>query len=184
MRPWRLCRADILFILWISSIMLSTIHYAARCVSPSSEVNMKNNRRDVILEIINGTAVSTQEQLIGLLSERGIIVTQATLSRDIQQLSLVKLRDENGVYRYTLPPAAAVEKGLFSEAVVDVDYALNTIVLKCRAGMAQGTCAAIDSVRHEGVVGTIAGDDTIFILVRSEADAKKLAKKFRNDILG
>ncbi len=145
---------------------------------------MKINRRDVILEIINDIAVSTQEQLIGLLSERGITVTQATLSRDIQQLSLVKLRDENGVYRYTLPPAAAVEKGIFSEAVVDVDYALNTIVLKCRAGMAQGTCAAIDSVRHEGVVGTIAGDDTIFILVRSEADAKKLAKKFRNDILG
>ena len=145
---------------------------------------MKNNRRDVILDIINDTAVSTQEQLIGLLADRGIAVTQATLSRDIQQLSLVKLRDENGIYRYTLPPAAAVEKGIFSQAVVDVDYALNTIVLKCHAGMAQGTCAAIDSVRHEGVVGTIAGDDTIFILVRSEADAKKLAKKFRNDILG
>mgnify|MGYP003293233045 FL=1 len=143
---------------------------------------MKNNRHDAILEIINDIPVSTQEQLIEILGERGISVTQATLSRDIQQLSLVKLRDEKGMYRYVLPPAAAVEKGVFAEAVIDVDYALNTIVLKCRAGMAQGTCAAIDSVRHEGVVGTIAGDDTIFILVRSEADAKKLAKKFRNDL--
>ena len=61
---------------------------------------------------------------------------------------------------------------------------MNMIVLKCRAGMAQGTCAAIDAVKHEGIVGTIAGDDTIFILVRSESDAKRLAKKFRSDILG
>ena len=143
---------------------------------------MKNNRHDAILEIITEIPVATQEQLIELLGARGITATQATLSRDIQQLSLVKQRDENGVYRYTLLPAAAVEKGIFSEAVIDVDYALNTIVLKCRAGMAQGTCAAIDSVKHEGIVGTIAGDDTIFILARSEADAKRLAKKFRSDI--
>ncbi len=144
---------------------------------------MKNNRRDVILEIINENPVATQEQLIELLGKRGISATQATLSRDIQQLSLVKQRDENGGYRYALPPAAAAEKGIFSDCVIDVDYAMNTIVLKCRAGMAQGTCAAIDAVKHEGIVGTIAGDDTIFILVRSEADAKRLAKKFRNDIL-
>ena len=76
----------------------------------------------------------------------------------------------------------AAEKSLFEEAVISVDYAMNTIVLKCRAGMAQGTCAAIDSVEHEGVVGTIAGDDTIFILVRSEADAKKLSKKFKSEL--
>ena len=74
------------------------------------------------------------------------------------------------------------EKSIFEEAVLSVDYAMNTIVLKCRAGMAQGTCAAIDSVEHQGIVGTIAGDDTIFILVRSEADAKKLSKKFRSEL--
>ena len=83
----------------------------------------------------------------------------------------------------SLPPAAAAEKSIFADAVIDVDHALNTIVLKCRAGMAQGTCAAIDSVRHEGIVGTIAGDDTIFILARSEADAKRLAKKFKSDLM-
>lgn len=144
---------------------------------------MKNHRHDVILEIISETPVATQEQLTALLAERGISATQATLSRDIQQLSLVKQRDENGVYRYMLPASAAAEKSIFSEAVVGVDHASNMIVVKCRAGMAQGTCAAIDSVKHEGIVGTIAGDDTIFILARSEADAKKLVKKFRNDIL-
>lgn len=143
---------------------------------------MKNRRHDAILEIIAEKPVATQEVLISLLKERGIKTTQATLSRDIQQLSLVKQRDENGVYRYMLPATAVAEKSLFEEAVVSVDYAMNTIVLKCRAGMAQGTCAAIDSVKHEGVVGTIAGDDTIFILVRSEADAKKLSKKFRSEI--
>lgn len=143
---------------------------------------MKNQRHEAILEIIAEKSVATQEMLIQFLSERGISATQATLSRDIQQLSLVKHRDENGVYRYTIPQAAVEEKNIFSEAVINVDYAMNTIVLKCRAGMAQGTCAAIDSVHHDGIVGTIAGDDTIFILARSEADAKKLAKKFRSEI--
>ena len=143
---------------------------------------MKDRRHDVILEIISEKSVSTQEMLIELLAERGIKTTEATLSRDIQQLSLVKQRDENGVYRYTLPAAAVAEKSIFAESVISVDYAMNTIVLTCRAGMAQGTCAAIDSVNHEGIVGTIAGDDTIFILVRSEADAKKLSKKFKSEV--
>jgi transcriptional regulator of arginine metabolism len=143
---------------------------------------MKNRRHKAILEIITEQPVATQELLIELLAERGIKTTQATLSRDIQQLSLVKQRHEKGVYRYSLPAAAAAEKSLFEEAVISVDYAMNTIVLKCRAGMAQGTCAAIDSVEHQGIVGTIAGDDTIFILVRSEADAKKLSKKFRSEL--
>lgn len=143
---------------------------------------MKNRRQEAILEIISGQPVSTQEELIMLLEQRDIKTTQATLSRDIQQLSLVKQRDELGTVRYMLPVSAVKEKTLFQEAVLSVDYAMNTIVLKCRAGMAQGTCAAIDSVKHEGVVGTIAGDDTIFILVRSEADAKKLSKKFKSDL--
>ncbi len=143
---------------------------------------MKNLRHEAILEIISERPVATQELLIELLGKKGIKTTQATLSRDIQQLSLVKQRDENGEYRYTLPVSAAEEKTFFEEAVLSVDYAMNTIVLKCRAGMAQGTCAAIDSVNHQGVVGTIAGDDTIFILVRSEADAKKLSKKFRSEL--
>ena len=143
---------------------------------------MKNRRHELILELITEQPVGTQELLIQLLGERGIKTTQATLSRDIQQLNLVKQRDENGDFRYTLPAAAAEEKSLFEEAVLSVDYAMNTIVLKCRAGMAQGTCAAIDSVNHQGVVGTIAGDDTIFILVRTEEEAKKLSKKFRSEL--
>ena len=143
---------------------------------------MKNRRHEAILEIIAEQPVATQELLIELLGKRGIKATQATLSRDIQQLSLVKKRDGKGIYRYTLPASAMAEKSIFEEAVLSVDYAMNTIVLKCRAGMAQGTCAAIDSVEHQGIVGTIAGDDTIFILVRSEADAKKLSKKFRSEL--
>ena len=144
---------------------------------------MKNNRHQAILEIITETPVSTQKQLIKLLREHNIRATQATLSRDIQDLCLVKARDRNGIYRYVLPKAKAAEKSIFADAVLSVDYAMNTIVLKCRAGMAQGTCAAIDSVHHSGVVGTIAGDDTIFILVRTEEDAKKLAKQFKRDLL-
>ncbi|MDD6278299.1 MAG: ArgR family transcriptional regulator [Oscillospiraceae bacterium] len=143
---------------------------------------MKNRRHDAILEIIAEVPVVTQEQLIELLAKRGIKTTQATLSRDIQQLSLIKARDEKNVSRYMPAANQAAEKSIFSEAVLAVDYAMNTIVLKCRAGMAQGTCAAIDSVNHPGIVGTIAGDDTIFILVRSEADAKRLSRKFRSEL--
>lgn len=143
---------------------------------------MKNQRHEAILEIIAENAVATQEKLIELLAEKGISTTQATLSRDIQQLSLVKQRDEKGIYRYAMPAVAVAEKSIFEEAVISVDYAMNMIVLKCRAGMAQGTCVAIDSVNHDGIVGTIAGDDTIFIVTRSETDAKKLTKKFKNDI--
>ncbi|MBR3759617.1 MAG: arginine repressor [Ruminococcus sp.] len=143
---------------------------------------MKNRRQESILELISTRSVSTQEELMVLLEQKNIKTTQATLSRDIQQLSLVKQRDESGTLRYMLPVSAVKEKTFFQEAVLSVDYAMNTIVLKCRAGMAQGTCAAIDSVNHEGVVGTIAGDDTIFILVRTEADVRRLLKKFRSEL--
>ncbi len=145
---------------------------------------MKHRRREAILEIINETPVTTQNQLIRLLAERGIVTTQATLSRDVQRLSLVKSFDANGINRYVQSKNTENERSLFEQAVLSVDYAMNTIVLKCRSGMAQGTCAAIDAVEHEGVVGTIAGDDTIFILVRSEADAKRLSKIFSMKLLG
>ena len=143
---------------------------------------MKNHRHEAIIEIINSQSVTTQEQLIQLLLQRGIKATQATLSRDIQQLSLVKQRDGNGSYRYSLPIETVVAKSLFEETVMSVDYAMNTVVLKCRTGMAQGMCVAIDSVKNQEIVGTIAGDDTIFILVRTEADAKKLSKKFKSEL--
>lgn len=143
---------------------------------------MKNSRHEAILEIIAEYPVTTQEQMMELLAQRGFRATQATLSRDVQHLNLLKQRDENGVYRYTLPAAAVMEKSFFEEAVISVDRAMNIVVLKCRPGMAQGTCVAIDSVNHEGVVGTIAGDDTIFIVVRSEADAKKILKKFKSEL--
>lgn len=143
---------------------------------------MKNQRHEAILEIISENAVPTQKALIEMLAARDIITTQATLSRDIQQLMLVKQRDENGVCKYAMPAVAAAEKSIFEEAVIAVDYAANILVLKCHSGMAQGTCVAIDSVKHDEIVGTIAGDDTIFVLTRSESDAKKLAKKFKNEI--
>mgnify|MGYP003297981266 CR=1 FL=1 len=142
---------------------------------------MKNRRQEIILELIAEQPIGTQELLIELLAERGIKTTQATLSRDIQQLMLIKQRDENGDFRYVLPAVAVEEKSLF--AVLSVDYAMNVVVLKCRAGMAQGTCVAIDAANHQGIVGTLAGDDTIFVLVRTEADAKKLSKKFRSELI-
>lgn len=143
---------------------------------------MKNSRHKIILELIESEAVTTQSRLMELLAERGIVTTQATLSRDIQQLSLIKQRDSSGVSRYALPAATITEKNIIDESVLSVDYAMNMIVIKCRAGMAQGTCAAIDSTHHDEIVGTIAGDDTIFILVRTESDARKLAKKFQQKI--
>lgn len=141
---------------------------------------MKQGRHDRILELIRGREVSTQEELLSLLRESGYNVTQATVSRDIKQLRLVKTLSANGKYVY-----AAAEKEdagdmarkfgtMLAESAIRVDYVYNQIVVKCYTGMANAVCATMDSMRFDGVVGTLAGDDTILIIMRSEDQAKAL----------
>ncbi|HIR03631.1 MAG: arginine repressor [Acutalibacteraceae bacterium] len=141
---------------------------------------MKTRRHAKILELIQENAIDTQEELLRLLRLEGFNVTQATVSRDIKELRLLKTLEKNGKYKYTMGNKndADVSRNfytLFSATVLQVDFAGNMIVLKTASGMAQGVCAALDHMDWEGVVGTIAGDDTIFIVARSNSKAVSLA---------
>lgn len=149
---------------------------------------MKEKRHSKILEIITRNSVETQEELQHMLSECGCNVTQATVSRDIRELKLVKILDDDNNYRYVPADKTSSEdkmrfEGMFRSAVTVVDYALNTVVIKCHTGMAQAVCASLDKMEYSDVVGTIAGDDTIFVLLRSETSAKKFAETIQRAVI-
>ncbi|MGN0523273.1 MAG: arginine repressor [Eubacterium sp.] len=145
---------------------------------------MKKRRQAKILEIITANDVETQEELQAKLLDYGYEVTQATISRDIKELRLVKDLSPSGRYIYSTGKKH-VENithragGIFNEAIINVDYALNTVVIKCFSGMANAACAAIDSMTIEEILGTIAGDDTIFVLCKSEDAAMTFTNKLR-----
>lgn len=137
---------------------------------------MKSRRQSKILELINTSEINTQDGLLTRLNESGFNVTQATVSRDIKELKLQKVVTSDGKYKYISASKSpqsltGIFNSLFSGSVTSVDCAGNMIVLKTVSGMAQGVCAAMDAVEIEGVVGTIAGDDTIFVVARSESSA-------------
>ena len=128
---------------------------------------MKKRRQAKILEIISSDDVETQEELQEKLLSHGYEVTQATISRDIKELRLVKDLSSKGRYVY-------------STGKKNVEnIALNTVVIKCFSGMANAACAAIDSMTIDSVLGTIAGDDTIFVLCRTEDAAMTFTNKMR-----
>ena len=138
---------------------------------------MKKKRQALILRLIAQNAVGTQEELLQMLSAEGLQVTQATVSRDIKELRIVKLMGENGQYRYAVndrPQEEYLEnkfRSIFVHSLKGVDSASNTLVLRCYNGMAQAACAAFDSMHWDGLVGSIAGDDTIFVLFRTPQQA-------------
>ena len=137
---------------------------------------MKNDRQTILLEIIEQEAVE-QEQLLRLLAERGVKCTQATVSRDIKQLHLVKEPTGQGRYRY----AVSVQKSklnfaeklrtIFRECVLSVEAAQNLVVLKTIEGMAQGAAFALDNMGDTDIVGTLAGDDTILLVFHDNVRA-------------
>lgn len=137
---------------------------------------MKYKRQQEILELISKFSVETQEDLAKYLQDAGYIVTQATISRDIKELRLVKVL-ENNKYKYIQSKENQTEKiplklaALFRDCVTKIDYAKNIVVIKTLNGMASGTAGAIDSMDLKEVVGTIAGDDTIFVVLRSDEAA-------------
>lgn len=142
---------------------------------------MKYQRHSKILELVQTEAIETQEQLMDKLRESGYEVTQATVSRDIKELRLYKRTDRNGITRYDVASGDAhTEDGgmeryrtVLKHNARTVDYAGNIVVLKCFSGMAQAVCAAIDAMHFESIVGSIAGDDTVFLAVRTEEAVKK-----------
>ena len=141
---------------------------------------MKNHRQNKILELISTQNIETQEQLLKALQDCGFQSTQATVSRDIKELRLVKSPVRGGGYRYTTAkggqhePISAKFHSIFGGSVVRVQYAQNIVVVHCLPGMAQAACAAMDSLHWDQVIGTLAGDDTFICIVTSERDAEDL----------
>ena len=143
---------------------------------------MKKRRHAKILELINSHDIETQEELQTLLLNNGYEVTQATISRDIKELRLVKDLSEKGRYVYSTGKKNNNENarrtgGIFGESIINVEYAQNIVCIKCFAGMAVAVCTAIDSMEWTGVVGTISGDDTIFVLCKTEKIKKIFTMK-------
>lgn len=136
----------------------------------------KKQRQAAILSIIVSEEIETQQDLQLRLQDMGIHSTQATLSRDIRELRIQKGLSENGINCYFSPSLAGTPRynSLFAQAVESLDYAMNTVVIKTRSGLANAACAVLDEQDFEFVVGTIAGDDTIFVLTRSESHAVQL----------
>ena len=138
---------------------------------------MKSKRQAKIMEIISTTNVETQEQLLKELQEAGFTSTQATISRDIKELRIVKELTSLGTYRYSVsekdaPPALTDRLNtIFRECVTSIDYAENIIVIHTLAGMANAAGAALDAMKINVVLGTLAGDDTVMIVMRDANSA-------------
>lgn len=145
---------------------------------------MKSGRHARILDIIAEKPIETQDELLTILKSEGYKATQATISRDIKDLRLVKTLGSDGKYRYVTAESNTknLQSGfssLFGTAVVSIDRAENIVVIKTLSGMAQAICASLDSINYSSVVGTIAGDDTIFIACRSKELAAGLADELK-----
>ncbi len=145
---------------------------------------MKKNRLDQIINIITTYEVETQDELIAHLKEAGYAVTQATVSRDIRELKLAKVMTGRGSYRYVLPKEDKDTRRLhishaLSETITRVEVAQNIIVLHTYAGMAQAVALEVDHLAHPGILGCVAGDDTILIVARDNAGAVELANQMQ-----
>ena len=143
---------------------------------------MKRFRYTKIKEIVQSRPIETQEELAKALQQEGIEVTQATVSRDIKELMLIKVPTSDGHYRYALSPEQNILMSknrmarLFQDSIVRVDSCLNQIVVHTLPGSADMVASAIDHAKWENIIGTIAGDDTILIITDGEASVPKLTK--------
>jgi len=140
----------------------------------------KKVRQAKFFEIISGHRVESQERLTELLRDEGIEVAQATVSRDLRELGLVKVR---GRYQAAVAPpqtsSPAALKSALTQFVIRMDSAGNIVVIRTSSGNAHSVCVALDAVGWPEVVGTIAGDDTIFVLARDPEECGKLLKRIR-----
>ena len=147
---------------------------------------MKSKRQQVILQLIEEHPIDRQEELLQRLKAAGFEVTQATVSRDIRELGLIKTATSGGGgYRYVTPASqsaftphsASRFETIFRESVLRVDNAGHVVLVKCYSGMANAACGMFDAMPWQNVVGTLSGDDTFLILMRTEEDAKAITQK-------
>jgi len=145
---------------------------------------MKTVRQNTILEIIDKNEVETQEDLVRLLNQNGFNVTQATISRDIKELKLIKVLTDKGVYKYAQGETKRIESidvyiRMFRDTVKSIETAGNLVILKTITGSADVASETIDSLGLVEIAGTIAGENTVFIAVREERMVKDVVKRFR-----
>lgn len=151
---------------------------------------MKSRRQEKILELIQDHDVETQEQLLEELTQEGFKTTQATISRDIKQLHIVKEMNTNGNYHYhviTHPTEHVFSEKLqviFHQCITNVDVAQNIIVIKTMPGLASAACSALDGMRLPEIVGTLGGDDTALVIMRDNATANDFCLELSKQISG
>ena len=142
---------------------------------------MKKKRHELILRLITENAVTTQDELLELLKKNGYNVTQATVSRDIKELKLIKTPVKNGRSKYSVGSSGSDDDSakfysIFSQSVISVAAAG---AIKCFSGTANAAAAAVDAMKLEKVVATLAGDDTIFVLCHSDSEAREFTLQIK-----
>ena len=145
---------------------------------------MKKERQEKIKEIILNNKIDTQEELIKKLKESGYIATQATMSRDIKELKLTKISDGSNGYYYVFPHSIRANEinklnDSLTHLIISVNCAMNIIVIKTHAGMAQAVATGIDNIKSDDILGCVAGDDTIFVVTVSEDIAQNIGAKIK-----
>lgn len=138
---------------------------------------MKSTRQNEILKIIREKSVGTHEELIEELQNRGINVTQATVSRDIKELRLIKIPMANGSAYAVSSKEEINTEAMFKESIKSIEYAMNLVVIKTHPGMAGGIAASVDSFFGNRILGSVAGDDTLLVVTRNEAEANKVSEQ-------
>ena len=143
---------------------------------------MKGQRQIRIRELVSNRIIETQDELVDALHKAGYVVTQATVSRDMKELHLIKVPLDDGRYKYSLPadqkfnPTHKLKRAL-ADHFVHIDYTDYLIVMKCLPGTANAIGALMDNMEWDEVMGTICGDDTILIICRSKENSAKIVKQ-------
>ena len=147
----------------------------------------KEERQKMILKVISESDIETQEELTEKLGEEGIITTQATVSRDIRELSLKKVTSSSGKQHYAVGQQmksanASSYIRILTSGIISMDAAENLIIIKTVSGVAMGVAAALDHLQLEGLVGSIAGDDTIFLAIRTKQMVPQVMEKIHETL--
>ncbi|QSX08932.1 arginine repressor [Alkalibacter rhizosphaerae] len=145
---------------------------------------MKSERQEKILELIESNQIETQEELATKLKDLGFNVTQATVSRDIKELRLIKIMGSGGSYHYASFKENNSQMNerivnVFRESVISVDHSGNLVILKTFSGAAMAASVAVDSLEWPEIVGCLAGDDTIFVAIREQEQVMPAMEKFK-----
>ncbi|MGI5898502.1 MAG: arginine repressor [Christensenellales bacterium] len=146
---------------------------------------IKAVRHEMIMDIIENQEIETQEDIARALKERNVTVTQATISRDIKELRLVKTMSSKGVYKYATMDKAESSIAdrftrIFSESALTIDSAGNLLVIKTITGAANAACEALDAMKWPNIIGTIAGDNTLLVIVKSVDDVDEIIRRFKS----